>query len=90
MNKWVMQTEEEFEDYCECAYGILNFLDTITTDVRWWFNKAYHHNFEDRYTAIFTSYATDEYKDYILSIEGKLVDGNWQYRVVKKVDGLTK
>ena len=90
MNKWVMKTEEEFEDNCECAYGILNFLDSVETDVRWWFDVAYNHNFDGVYTAIFKSYITEEYKDYCLSIEGKCVNNTWEYRVIKKVDGLTK
>jgi len=55
----------------------------------WWFDVAHHHDFENRYTAIFKSYIAEEYKEYILSIEGKLVNDNWEYRVAKKVDGLT-
>ena len=68
----------------------MKFLDNIETDVKWYFDVAYHHDFENKYTAIFKSYVTEEYKDYVLSIEGRLVNNEWEYRIVKKIDGLTK
>lgn len=86
----IMKTEEEFKDNCECAYGILNYIDTITTDVRWWFDVAYSHDFDERrYSTLFKSYITEEYKDYILSIESKFINDEWEHKIFKKVDGLT-
>lgn len=87
----IMKTEEEFTDNCICAYGVLNYVNNIDTDVRWWFDVAYCHDFDKkRYSTIFKSYITDEYKDYVLSIESKLVNDKWEHRIFKKVDGLTK
>ncbi len=85
-----MRNKQEFIENCKCAYEIFEFIDNVKTDVRWRFDIAYHHDFENKYTAIFKSYTTEKYKDYVLSIEGKLVGNGWGYRVVKKVDGLTK
>lgn len=85
----IMKTEEEFTDNCPCAYEILDYIDTIDTDVRWWFDVAYNQDFGKRYSTIFKSYATDEYKDYILSIESKFINDKWEHKVFKKVDGLT-
>jgi hypothetical protein len=86
----IMKTEEEFTDNCICAYGILNYVDTINTDVRWWFDVSYCHDVDEkRYSTIFKSYITDEYKDYVLSIESNLINDKWEHRIFKKVDGLT-
>ena len=86
----IMKTEEEFEDNCRCAYSILNYVDTIETDVRWWLDVSYQDDFEGkRYWTIFKSYITDEYKDYVLSIESKLINDKWEHKIFKKVDGLT-
>lgn len=86
----IMKTEEEFLDNCRCAYDILNYVDTISTDVRWWFDVSYSHEFDEtRYSTIFKSYITEEYKDHILSIESKLIDDKWEHKIFKKVDGLT-
>lgn len=87
---WIMKTEEEFTDNCECAYKVLNFIDNIETDVRWWFNIAYYNQFDNAYNVLFTSYITEEYKDYVLSIYAIKKDGEWNLRITKKVDGLTK
>lgn len=86
------KTEEEFDNNCPCAYQMYEFLKNITdTDVRWYFNIAYSHHAEDRHTAIYKSYITEEYKDYVLSIEGKKnKDGEYDLRIVKKVDNLVK
>ncbi|AKN32339.1 hypothetical protein Ccar_16300 [Clostridium carboxidivorans P7] len=89
MKKIIMTTEEEFEDECICAYGILNFVDRVESDVKWWFNVAYYDDYENKYIVIFKSYITEEYKDYILSIEVKKVNDSWEYKVLKKIDGLT-
>lgn len=86
----IMKTEEEFLDNCRCAYDILNYVDTISTDVRWWFDVSYSHEFDEtRYSTIFKSYITEEYKDHILSIESKLIDDKWEHKIFKKVYGLT-
>lgn len=86
----IMKTEEEFEDNCRCAYSILDYVDKIDTDVRWWFDTSYSHDFDSkRYTTIFKSYITEEYKDYVLSIESNLVNDKWEHKIIKKVDGLT-
>jgi hypothetical protein len=90
MYKKVFKKEEEFEDECPCAYRIYKYVETIETDVKWWFHRAYDDYDEDKYTVIFTSYITEEYKDYILSVEAKRINNEWQYRIIKKIDGITK
>lgn len=47
MYKRVMKTEEEFTDRCPCAYKIINFLNNIETDVKWWFDSAYYNDFDN-------------------------------------------
>ncbi len=90
MYKHVFSTEEEFTDECPCAYGVLNFVNTVETDVRWWFSVAYYNDVSNFYSIIFKSYITDEYKDYVLSVQANYVYDKWVYKVYKKVDGLTK
>lgn len=86
----LLKTEEEFLDSCPCAYKILNFVDAIKdTDVRWFFDSCYFTRLDKRYTAIFKSYALDEYRDYVLSIEAnKSGEGGYDLRIIKKVDNL--
>jgi hypothetical protein len=84
--------EEEFDDNCPCAFQIYEYVQNITdTDVRWFFDISYSHYPEDRHTAIYKSYASEEYKDYILSVEGKKNNmGGYDLRIIKKVDNLVK
>lgn len=83
------KTKEEFKDNCPCAYQVLNYVDEIKdTDVKWFFDICYNHYPERRFSTIFRSYSTSEYKDYVLSVEAKFNDVKKQYdlRIVKKVD----
>lgn len=85
----ILKNKEEFIDECECAYKILSFVkNDVETDVKWWFDVAYRE--DNRYSVLFKSYIIEEYKDYILSITSEKIDGEWELKVFKKVDGLTK
>lgn len=85
----IYKSEELFLDECPCAYQLLNFVDNIKdTDVRWFFDVGYAYYKEDKYYVIFKSYVTDEYKDYVLSIEAAGKDGKYDIRIIKKIDNL--
>lgn len=85
------KTKEEFKDNCPCWYQILDFVKSIEdTDTRWYFDICYNHHPERRYSTIFKSYSTEEYKDYVLSVEARFNDElrKYEFRIVKKVDNL--
>lgn len=86
----VYKTEREFKDKCKCAFSVLNFVEEIEdTDVKWFFDKAYFLDYpEKRYSVIFKSFVTEEYRDYILSVEAKFnkETGKYDVRIIKKVD----
>lgn len=86
----LIKNEQEFTDRCPCAYRILEFVDSIKdTDARWFFDLCYYDYFEQRFSVIFKSYITEEYKDYVLSVAAKKTeDGNYDIRIIKKVDNL--
>lgn len=89
----IYRTKEEFTDSCRCAYEVLNFVaDIKDTDVMWFFDTGYYLGYEDRYSIIFKSYVTEEYQDYILSIEvkKKTETGEYDLRIHKKIDNLLK
>ena len=65
----IYKTNNEFEDNCECAFSIYKFIDSISPNVRWFFDKCYVLDNHKKYTVIFKSYCTPEYKDYSASIE---------------------
>lgn len=86
----IYKTERDFRDNCPIAYKIYNFVDSLESDTRWFFDVGYEFNiFERKYQILFKSYITEEYKDYILSIEATIDnDNNVDIRVTKKVDNL--
>ncbi|MBS4162264.1 hypothetical protein GWP49_35020 [Klebsiella pneumoniae] len=87
----IYETEEDFHYYCPCAFKMESFIENkLETDTRWFFHRCYCFREEKRYAAIFKSYDFPEYRDYSLSLEGTLKDGEYQIRVVQKIDGLSK
>lgn len=84
----IYKTEDEFLDNCLCAYRILNFVDNIESDARWFFNCCYFMQPERNYCVIFKSYDMHEYENYVLSIEAAWKNENWNIRIIKKVDNL--
>ncbi|WP_144024883.1 hypothetical protein [Paenibacillus odorifer] len=92
MRREIHKTEEEFDDNCPCAGSIWLFVNDIKdTDVKWFFDVGYSHYPEDVHWAIYKSYVTDEYKDYVLSIVAKKNEnGEYVAKVHKKIDNLIK
>jgi len=90
MRRVIYRNEEHFFDECPCAYQILYFVDSIKdTDARWFFDRAYSdYENEERHAVIFKSYITQEYKDYVLSVEAKKKNDGYDIRLLKKVDNL--
>lgn len=86
----IYKNEDDFFDKCPCAYRILNFVDSIKdTDVHWFFDVCYYDQFDKRYSVIFKSYETEEFKNYVLSVEAKETENNdYSIRIIKKVDNL--
>lgn len=89
----IYRTEEDFLDKCPCGYKIIKFVENIKdTDVLWFFDICY--SYYDRilkvetHQAIFKSYITEEYKDYVLSIKAEKIDGSYSLSITKKVDNL--
>lgn len=86
----IYKTERDFRDNCPIAYKIYNFVDSLESDTRWFFDIGYEfYIFERKYQILFKSYITEEYKDYLLSIEAKVNDDNAvDIKVIKKIDNL--
>lgn len=86
--KRILSTEDEFTEYCPCAYKVLNFVSQLETDALWFFDVCYNNYEVNTYSVIFKSYVTDEYKDYIVSIQATKADKAWDIELFRKVDGL--
>lgn len=85
----IYKTEEEFIDNCPCASSILKFVAGIkNTDVIWFFDVCYVNYIDNRYSVIFKSYITEEFKDYLLSVEVIQENKKCNIRIIKKVDNL--
>ncbi|WP_368263087.1 hypothetical protein [Clostridium disporicum] len=86
----IYKTEREFRENCLISYKIYDFVDSLESDTRWFFDVYYEfYIFERKYQVLFKSYITEEYKDYVLSIEAVIDDNNnVDIRVIKKIDNL--
>ena len=88
MKTCVLKTEEDFTDYCPCSCKILELAESMKTDAMWFFDSCYSNYIRHSYFVTFKSYVTDEYKDYILTIQAIKIDDEWDIKVIKKVDNL--
>ncbi|MBA3816915.1 MAG: hypothetical protein H0X29_10455 [Parachlamydiaceae bacterium] len=81
----VYKTKEEFHDECPCSHQIMEIAESLSTmDVRWFFEVCFAYYQEDRYSAIFKTYAMEEYKGYFLTFTVKLVEGKYAVTYFKK------
>lgn len=58
------KTDDDFKKNCKCAYAIYNFIDTIDSNVRWFFEKCYMLEDHSRYIVDLSSYDMPDYKDF--------------------------
>lgn len=85
---WLIDNEEEFEYECSFSFKTLEYVDKIIEkdDVRWWFDRCYANWEDEVHFVLFTSYITEEYKDYVLSIKvTKEPTGQYDFSIQKKV-----
>lgn len=85
-----IKNEDDFFEYCPCAFHILNFVNEIKdTDVKWFFERCIYHHDEESFYVLFKSYMTDEFKDYALSVAAEKTESDkYTIRIIKKVDNL--
>lgn len=85
----VFRKEKEFEDKCWFfAIGVQNFVQSISGDNRWFFDVCYKDDREERYSVIYRSYATPEYRNFVLSIGVRRIGDDYEYKIVKQVTEL--
>jgi hypothetical protein len=84
----VYSTEKEFKENCPISYKIYDFVNSIESDTRWFFDVGYAFYRERKYQILFTSYITEEYKDYLLSIEAQIINNDVTIKIFKKIDNL--
>lgn len=65
----IYKTNNDFEENCECAFSIYKFIDSINSNVRWFFDKCYVLDNHKKYSVILKSYDTPDYKDYLATVE---------------------
>lgn len=85
----IIKTEDDFLEYCPCSYRIIKYVDSVKSDVRWFFDACYYEMFDNSYSVIFKTYINEEYKNYVLSISATYSDNSWVIKLFKKIDGLT-
>lgn len=84
------KTEEEFYDNCWMfANKLFDFVESISGDNRWWFDVCYKpDNKEEKYSVIFKSYVTPEFRNFVLSIYVEKVGNEYDFKVMKQVTEL--
>lgn len=83
-----LEAEMEFtEDYL-FAGALLEYVKGISGENCWFIDECIKNN-DGEYWAIFRSYRTPEYKDFILSIHISHADTGWKFTVGKQVTRLS-
>jgi hypothetical protein len=84
---WFIQDEDEFYSHCEPAKSIKEHAkaEEKISDCLWFFKECYADWKAMTFTAIFCSYKTPDYANYILSIQANKDDaGRWEIKTMKK------
>jgi len=80
-------SEEEMLENTLFYNELLEFVKSISGKNMWWFKECYKQ-LDNRYAVIFSSYATPEYRNFLLSISVNKENGKYQFKVVKQVTDL--
>jgi len=81
------KNEDDFKDSFSHYHKLIEFVESISGNNRWWFKEAYV-NKDDEYNIIFTSYKTPEYRNFLLSIYAKKVEENYVFSITKQITDL--
>lgn len=58
------KTQSDFEDNCNCAFTIYDFIDHIDTKVKWFFKECCVIDNHKQYIVEFSSYDMPGYEDF--------------------------
>lgn len=81
------KTEEEMWEKTLFYPDLLDFVKSISGYNRWWFSVCYKQD-GGRYSVMFTSYETPEYKNFLLSVSVETTQDGYNFKVVKQVTDL--
>lgn len=81
--------DDDFWEYCgSFASELLDFVESISGNNRWWFEEGYWNKQEDTYSVIFKSYITPEFRKFMLSIYVQKINGKYEFKVLKQITDL--
>jgi len=82
-------TKEEFDDNCWMfSTGLDLYVQSISGENKWWFDKCYVDVLEDKYFVFFKSYITPEYRNFSLTVTVEKIGTDYEFKHGKPVTDL--